>query len=128
MAEATARQNLKKVYRFGYVLRMLGCGFSLDRFGGQVASYALLDKLPVKYIKPDPAFIHDLVTDSNRQQALLQLTQRVETLQIATVVSCIEDSNLLQVLTQCGVRFAQGYSLQRPDAEMNYDFNSMLVT
>jgi diguanylate cyclase (GGDEF)-like protein len=124
MTEANAKKHLPALCRFVEAVRKLGCGFSLDRFNGGDGGRTLLEKLPVDYVKLDPHFFYDLSSDKSKQQELQQLAQALETLQITTVASSIENLATLQALGSCGMKNAQGFFLQAPHTEMTYNFGS----
>ena len=43
---------------------------------------------------------------------------------IMTIAEHVQDPTCLAVLWQHGVNFIQGYYLQQPEANLNYDFSS----
>jgi EAL domain-containing protein (putative c-di-GMP-specific phosphodiesterase class I) len=129
LPETTAAQHLQTLQTVLAPLKKLGCGLSLDHFGRHgerslqlLNSLAGLD-LAVDYVKPDPIFIHDLVNDEDKQQQLKDWIATLKTLNITPIVSAIEDLPTLNILIACGIEYAQGYFLQPPQAELNYDHN-----
>ena len=122
ISEATARRHLAQYHRFLERVRLLGCGLSLDRFGGQEESLALLEKLPIDYVKLDPAFASGLVNDTAKQDRLRILATSLADHSIITIMGSIEDLPTLYALWSCGITYVQGYFLQRPQGEMSYDF------
>ena len=124
MAETTAEQHLLELCEFLDKVKPLGCAFSLERFSGSEQSLELLKKLPVDYVKLDGDFARDLVEDKNKQQQLKTLAQELNTLGLTTIAGNIEKLPTLFALWNCGVNYVQGFFLQQPHAEMNYDFTS----
>jgi EAL domain-containing protein (putative c-di-GMP-specific phosphodiesterase class I) len=110
-------------------LKKLGCGLSLDHFGRHSNhSLQLVDGLrevglAVDYVKLDPVFIHALVSDENKQKQLQDWVNTLKAHKVKTIAGSIEDLPTLNTLMACGIEYAQGYFLQRPQSEMNYDVN-----
>ena len=51
------------------------------------------------------------------------LIQTLQSMDKKTVVPLVESAALLSTLWQAGVNFIQGYYLQAPSTEMNFDFS-----
>ncbi|HXH02308.1 MAG TPA: EAL domain-containing protein [Candidatus Competibacteraceae bacterium] len=124
MPENTAQRRQEAAARFISNLRRLGCGFSLERFGTRDDSLELAQALQVDYVKLDRRLVAELAGDRQRQEQVREITQRLKAQGIMTVAGCVEDSVTLVLLWQCGVPLAQGFFLQRPHEEMNYDFTT----
>ena len=58
VAEATAERSLRDMFGFLGGIKMLGCGFCLDRFGRGADSLALLKNLGADYVKLDMYFVN----------------------------------------------------------------------
>ena len=131
LPEATASENLPALTAAMAPLKQLGCGLSLDHFGHpNHSSLKLIDELAeaglnLDYVKLDPTFVHDFVGDEDKQKRLRALIARLNEYNITTIAGCVEDSPTLYTLMTCGIEYAQGYFLQRPQAEMSYDFASL---
>jgi diguanylate cyclase (GGDEF)-like protein len=121
-AEPTAELNKQALLPFLQQLKELGCGLSLDHFSGHERSQALAQLLQVNCVKLDAKFAHDLLNDKERQQELGQLARSLAAQGITTVVTGVEDANVLPALWACGIDYVQGFFLQRPHTELSYDF------
>jgi diguanylate cyclase (GGDEF)-like protein len=122
ITEPTARQHLDAVHQFVNVVKGLGFNLALDRFAGRTASRALMEELSVDYVKLDTRFIDGLTNDEEKQQHLKTLIQDLEHLKIIPIVGSIDNLPTLYALWSCGVNYVQGFALQQPQSEMNYDF------
>ena len=128
LSESAANEHLQSLKTLLTPLKQLGCGLSLDHFGNpHNPSIELIEELAqadlsVDYVKLDPTFVHDLISDEDKQKQLRALMTRLNEHHITTIAGCIEDSPTLYTLMTCGIEYAQGYFLQRPQAEMSYDF------
>jgi diguanylate cyclase (GGDEF)-like protein len=124
LAGATAEQHRDEVKGFLDKVKPLGCGFSLDRFTGSENSLQLLETLPVDYVKLDPQFARDLTEDKHKQHQLRDLAQQLSQSGVTTIAVNIEKLPTLFALWSCGINYVQGFFLQLPHEEMNYDFTS----
>lgn len=122
ITEATAREHLEAVHQFVNVIKGLGFELALDRFAGKTASRALMEELSVDYVKLDTKFIDGLVGDEEKQHHLKTLIQDLDTQKIIPIVGSIDKLPTLYALWSCGVNYVQGFALQQPQSEMNYDF------
>jgi len=114
ITETAAIANLSSALRFISALRAQGCRFVLDDFGSGFSSFAYLKTLPVDFLKIDASFIHQLATDPI-QRALVESIQQIgRVLGMQTIAEGVEDQETLDVLTELGVDFAQGFLLHRP--------------
>ena len=124
VAEATAERSLRDMFGFLGGIKLLGCGFCLDRFGRGSDSVGLLKNLGADYVKLDMYFVNGLAKDNNKQAQLKELVQNLEILGAATIVGGVEDVKTMPILWSLGVDLIQGFFLQHPYREMSYDFAS----
>lgn len=123
VAEATAERGLRDMFGFLGSIKMLGCGFCLDRFGRGADSLSLLKNLGADYVKLDMYFVNGLARDTKKQAQIKELVENLETLGAATIVGGVEDVKAMPILWSLGVDLIQGFFLQHPYREMSYDFS-----
>jgi len=123
VAESTAERGLRDMFGFLGGIKMLGCGFCLDRFGRGADSLSLLKNLGADYVKLDMYFVNGLARDPKKQTQIKELVQNLETLGAATIVGGVEDVKTMPILWSLGVDLIQGFFLQHPYREMSYDFS-----
>ena len=121
-SEPTAELNKQALLPFLQQIKELGCGLSLDHFSGHERSQALAQLLQVDCVKLDAKFAHNLINDKERQQELGQLARSLAHQGITTVVTGVEDANVLPALWACGIDYVQGFFLQRPHTDLSYNF------
>ncbi len=127
ITETTAELNRQALLPFLRKLKQLGCGLSLDHFSGHERAQALVQLLRADYVKLDPKFAQDLLNDKERQQQLGQMTRELAVLGVTTIITGVEDATNLPTLWSCGIDFVQGYFLQRPHTDMQYDFDQTVL-
>jgi EAL domain-containing protein (putative c-di-GMP-specific phosphodiesterase class I) len=114
VTETAAVNDLDKARRFAESLTRIGCRFALDDFGAGFASFYYLKHLPISYLKIDGEFIRELVRTPADQLLVKALVQISQGLGIKTIAEFVGDDETLQLLTEFGVDFAQGYHVGKP--------------
>ncbi len=127
MAETAADLNKQALLPFLHKLKALGCGLSLDHFSGHEHARSLVEFLQVNYVKLSSTFTQNLLNNKDIQQRLAGLTRSLADVGVISIVTGIEDAMTLPVLWSCGIDYVQGYFLQRPQTEMSYDFENMVL-
>ncbi|MDH5230336.1 MAG: EAL domain-containing protein [Gammaproteobacteria bacterium] len=116
ITETAAMSNLAKAVEFMNALTELGCHFSLDDFGSGMASFAYLKYLPVGFLKIDGCIVRDLANNTVDHAMVTAINQVAMTMEIATVAEFVENQETLQVLSDIGIDYAQGYGVAYPQA------------
>lgn len=123
VCEDVALNFLKQTKAISIGLGQLHCRFALENFGIEQNTFHSLKQFKVNYIKIHMSLIHGLAQNIESQEKLKSIAEAANSQNIQTIAAFVEDANSLAVLWQCAVDFIQGYFLQHPQAEMNYDFN-----
>lgn len=116
ITETAAVSDLTDAERFIEALKQTGCGVCLDDFGAGFASFAYLKHIRVDTIKLDGMFIRNLPHDHENQVFVRGMVEVARGLGKITVAECVEDEATLNLLARLGVDKAQGYHLDRPQA------------
>lgn len=117
ITETAAVSDLADAERFIEALKQTGCGVCLDDFGAGFASFAYLKHIRVDTIKLDGMFIRNLPQDHDNQVFVRGMVEVARGLGKSTVAECVEDEATLKLLADLGVDKAQGYHLDRPQAD-----------
>ncbi|MGU9822139.1 EAL domain-containing response regulator [Pseudomonas sp. LF090] len=95
-------------------LRMMGCGLSIDDFGGGYSSLQRLCSLPFNEIKIQAEFIRDLSSEPRSRAAISSVLSLARELNIGVVIEGIETVEQRDILITLGCETGQGYLLARP--------------
>ena len=114
ITETAAIANLSDAVTFIQALKKHGCHFSLDDFGSGLSSFAYLKNLPVDYIKIDGQFVKDILEDKVDLAMVRSINEVGHVMQKKTVAEFVENKDILAVLNQLGVDYAQGYGIGKP--------------
>ena len=123
--ETVAVTNLKNVKNLSHSLKELNCGFVLDDFGTGTNPFQLLDHVHTDYVRIESSFMDNLADNPQNQDAIKKLAQQTAKLGKLTIAQHVPDASSLSILWGMGVNFIQGYFLQEPLPEMEYDFTEM---
>jgi EAL domain-containing protein (putative c-di-GMP-specific phosphodiesterase class I) len=114
ITETAAVANFEQTREMVCQLRELGCGFALDDFGAGFSSFTYLKHFPVDFLKIDGAFITNLVNDPIDQTLVKSIIEIARTLGKHTVAEFVESAEVLNMLKDYGIDYAQGYHIGKP--------------
>ncbi len=114
VTETAAISNLTKAVEFLQQLRSKGCKIALDDFGSGLSSFAYLKDLPIDYLKIDGYFVKDIAVDGIDKAFVESINQIGQVMGLQTIAEFVEDDSILEILTELGVNYAQGYGIHKP--------------
>ena len=114
ITETAVISNLSQASRFISTLKALGCFFALDDFGSGLSSFAYLKNLPVDYLKIDGMFVRDVHTDPLDRALVRSINDVGKVMGKKTIAEFVENDEILRVLAEVGVDYAQGYGVGKP--------------
>lgn len=95
-------------------IKAMGCMFALDDFGSGLSSFSYLKKLPVDFIKIDGEFIHNIANDSMDRAIVSAINSIGHEMGLKTVAEYVENNDILELLDELNVDYAQGYVIEKP--------------
>ena len=95
-------------------LRAMGCKVALDDFGTGFASYEYLYRYQFDYVKIDGRFVRNILTHPVDQVTVNSIAQVALAMGLETVAEFVESEAMLDMLTDFGVTYAQGYGIAHP--------------
>ncbi len=123
--ETVAVTNLKNAKSLSHKLKELNCGFILDDFGTGTNPFQLLEHIHADYVRIESSFMENLADNPQNQESIKRIAERAAEIGKLTIAQHVPDATSLSLLWGMGVNFIQGYFLQEPSAEMEYDFTEM---
>ncbi len=97
-------------------LRKSGFAFALDDFGSGYNSFHYLRELHFEYVKIDGAFVRSIVDSKIDRSLVANLSNLCKDLGILTIGEFVENVEILNVLKEIGVNYAQGFYLGMPES------------
>jgi EAL domain-containing protein (putative c-di-GMP-specific phosphodiesterase class I) len=114
VTETAAVGNLSAALKLMKCLKALGCKFYLDDFGSGLSSFAYLKGLPVDYLKIDGSFVRAMTPGSIDFAMVSSINHLAKVMGLKTVAEFVENSEVLHLLEEIGVDYAQGYYFAEP--------------
>lgn len=114
ITETAAVTNIDFAVNFILTLKRSGCRFALDDFGTGVCSFGYLKELKADYLKIGGAFVKDMATDATAYATVQAINTIGHTLHMQTVAEFVESDELLRIVGQVGVDYAQGFAVAEP--------------
>lgn len=121
--ESDAITYLKQAKDFAKGLKELHCKLSISRFGCAINPFNTLKHIDPAYIKLDGSFTEEIQKDDETKEHVKDMIKSLQEAGKLTIVPLVENAAVLSTLWQAGVNYIQGYYLQAPSTEMNYDFS-----
>jgi len=123
VTESSAITYLKQIKEFEKGLKTLHCSLSVNHFGSAINPFNLLKHVSPDYLKLDGSYTEDLKSGEEGKESLKEMIQTLQSMDKTPIVPLVESASLLASLWQVGATYIQGYYLQAPSPEMNYDFS-----
>lgn len=123
ISESNAITYLKQAKEFEKGISTLHCKLSVNQFGRALNPFNLFKHVNPEYIKLEGSFTQDMQKGDEEKENAKEMIQSLQSMGKITIVPLVESASLLSTLWQAGVNYIQGYYLQAPSAEMNYDFS-----
>ena len=121
ITETAAINNMTNAVYFMRQLKARGVRFALDDFGSGLSSFSYLKTLPVDILKIDGQFVENVVRDPVDRSMVSAICQVARTMGLVTCAERVETAEALEVLTQLGVDYAQGYFIGRPRTVKDFE-------
>ncbi len=118
ITERETVRNLSLLEKFVRDLKGEGFQFAVDDFGSGFSSFGYIKRFPIDYIKIDGEFIRNMVCDNRDRAMVKSITTLADELGIATIAEFVEDQEILSVVSDSGIRYAQGYYVGRPASRL----------
>jgi len=114
ITETAAISNLNLAVKFISTLKDKGCLFALDDFGSGLSSFAYLKNLPVDFLKIDGMFVKDIVDDPIDRAMVKSINEIGQIMGMKTIAEFVENNEIMDILRDIGVNYAQGYGIDKP--------------
>ena len=123
--ESVAITNLKNTKALSESLRAINCGFVLDEFGTGANPFQILEHIHVDFVRLGQEFMIDILENEKNQESIKNIATKASDLGKLTIAQHVQDVNSLSLLWGMGIHFIQGYVLQEPQPNLDYDFTEM---
>ena len=114
VTETAAVADVTATSQVMHKLKDLGIRIALDDFGVGFSSIYYLKHFPIDYIKIDGSFIKNIHHDPDSQTLVKAIVQVAKSFKQLTVAEFVESEDILRVLQELDVDYAQGYHISHP--------------
>ena len=120
--EGDANSFMKPAKEFAKSVHELHCKVSISQFGCALNPFNTLKHIDVDYVKLDGSFTEEIQKSDKAKEEIKEMVKSLQSAGKLTIIPLVENAGVLATLWQAGVNYIQGYYLQAPVPEMNYDF------
>lgn len=99
-------------------MNKLGFRIFVDDFGTGYSSLSYLAKYPIHGLKIDQSFVRDLAESSESKELIRSIIAMADALNLQVVTEGVETLAQLQIMTELGCRYIQGFFFTRPMTAM----------
>lgn len=112
--ELVLQNHIRKAKMLTKAMRDVGASVAIEHFGIGSNSAQLIEHLPINFLKFHSSYTHNF-NDKDIQKKMSQVMEMAKQRRIKTIVSHVEDANVMARMWQMGVNFIQGYHIQEPE-------------
>jgi len=99
-------------------LRELGFKIAVDDFGVENSNFSRLLEINLDFIKIDGIFIKNLKNSERNVKIIKAIVSLAKALEIKTVAEYVEDEEIYEIVKECGIDYAQGYFIGKPEPDL----------
>lgn len=114
ITESAAITNIDDALAFIQFAKSYGVKFSLDDFGSGLSSFAYLKRFDVDHLKIDGSFVKHVDKDPVAETMVAAINQVGQAMGLLTIAEFVENGDIVDVLKEIGVDYAQGYHFAKP--------------
>jgi len=114
----TVSNSASKVIMKLNKLHSMGFKIAVDDFGIENSNFSHLLELNLDFIKIDGLFIKNLKNSNKNKKIITAIVSFAKALNIKTVAEFVEDVDIYNIIKECGVDYAQGYFIGKPEPEL----------
>jgi len=106
--------DYKMVVAFCLKVRSYGVKIALDDFGSGYSNFSHILNIPIDYIKIDASLISNIDKNQNSKIMVETIVSLAKKLHIMTIAEFVSSKEILDVVKDLGVDYAQGYHFGKP--------------
>ncbi|KEA64573.1 diguanylate cyclase [Marinobacterium lacunae] len=118
ITERDTVKNMSLLEKFVQSLKDQGYQLAIDDFGSGFSSFHYLKYLPIDFVKIEGEFIANMAHDKRDMAFVTSITKLAKELNVQTVAEFVETEEVLELVRDAGIDYAQGYLIGRPGLEL----------
>ncbi len=116
--ESDKIDNYTQLKEFITQIKHYGAQIAIDDFGSGYSNFSHILELNIDYLKIDASLVRYITTDENSKKITKTIINFASDLGVKTIAEYVEDKKSLDLLTQMGVDYVQGYYIGKPQATL----------
>lgn len=112
--ESEAIDNYDALSRSIWEIKQLGVQIAIDDFGSGYSNFSHVMQLAADYIKIDGSLIQNIDTNKNSRILVEGIVDFSKRLHMQSIAEFVESQEILDILKDIGVDYAQGYHIGKP--------------
>lgn len=120
--EPAVMANDTEAAMFMQAVRKIGCRFSVDNFGNNLATLNRLRDMPIDFLKISGSLIRNLSTDELTRTSLKAIIDLAKAMNKQTIAKFVEQADELGILWNLGFDYVQGNYFQQAGSRLDYEF------
>jgi diguanylate cyclase (GGDEF)-like protein len=121
IAETTLQSDLKNLSMLSKALNSIGCKIAIEHYRMSTQTQHLLH-IHTDYLKIDSGLVESLSRKGGSLEKVTAIMDIARKNNYTTIAEGVEDPACLAILWELGVSLAQGYFIQAPTGNRDYDF------
>jgi diguanylate cyclase (GGDEF)-like protein/PAS domain S-box-containing protein len=122
ISESDCASNLADARAFAEGLKKLHCLICIKHYGCSSNANQILRQIAADYVKVDGSFVQELATAHALDVSFAEMAEELKSQGKITIAPLVEDPKIMSRLWKSGIGLIQGYYLQPPREQMDYDF------
>lgn len=118
ITERDTVKNMGLLENFVHSLKDYGFLLAIDDFGSGFSSFHYLKYLPIDFVKIEGDFIANMANDPRDLAFVVSITDLAKKLNLKTVAEFVENEEVLRMVREVGIDYAQGFHVGRPARTM----------
>lgn len=114
LTERDTVKNITLLEKFVHELKMDGFKFAIDDFGSGFSSFHYVKRFPIDFVKIEGDFIANMIHDPRDRAFVSSISTLARKLGIATVAEHVESEEILRIVAESGIGYAQGFYIGKP--------------
>lgn len=114
ITDTASISNYQSTHELISRIKSLGCVLALNDFGVEYPSLNYLKSAPVDYVKIDGSLIRQIDKNQEDRQFVKSLIELAQGFGKKTVAEFVESEEVLAILRDLGIDFAQGFHIGKP--------------
>ena len=115
LLETETFKDYEQVHDFCTKIRSYSIKIALDDFGSGYSNFSHILKLPVDFIKIDASLISNIDRDLYSRIMVETIVDLAKKLKVETIAEFVSTQEILDIVTELKVDYAQGYHLGKPE-------------